>query len=204
MSRLPHALLAALACGCWLGLSMPAQAEKVYIYRDAQGEVYFTDHPVAPKNYRLQGVRHYGRPPAWKSCLGLSNKTLKQRAERYTPMIKQVAAQSGVPWKLVRAVIAVESCFDPKAVSVVGAQGLMQLMPDTARRFGVTHPFDPLANLEAGTRYLAGLIRRYQGNLRLALAAYNAGPAAVKRYDGIPPYPETQNFVTRVMLGYVS
>lgn len=197
-----RALLAAL-CFTWVAAT-PVHADKVYVYRDAQGQMWFTDRPVAPKPYRLETVKYYGRPPAWRSCLGLTNADLARRAQRYAPLIERIAAQHEVAAQLVRAVISVESCFDPHAVSAVGARGLMQLMPDTAKHYGIVDLFNPEANLQAGVRYLAGLIKRYDGDLRLALAAYNAGPGAVRKYGGVPPYPETRDFVRRVLAGYRS
>lgn len=197
-----QALLAALCLA--ILPAIPAHADKVYVYRDAQGKMWFTDHPVAPEPYRLEAVKYYGRPPAWRSCMGLNNDDLAKRAQRYAPLIERVASQHGVASQLVRAVISVESCFDPNAVSSVGARGLMQLMPSTAKHFGIVNLFNPADNLQAGVRYLAGLIKRYHGNLQLALAAYNAGPGAVQKYGGIPPYPETRKFVRRVLAGYRS
>lgn len=198
LSALPLAL-------CLIGVAAPpAHADKVYVYRDAQGQMWFTDHPVAPKPYHLETVKYYGRPPAWRSCMGLNDNDLAKRAQHYMPMIERIANRHGVAARLVRSVISVESCFDPHAVSSVGARGLMQLMPSTAKHFGIVDLFNPKANLEAGVRYLAQLLKRYDGNLRLALAAYNAGPGAVHKYGGVPPYPETKNFVRRVLAGYRS
>ena len=102
---------------------------------------------------------------------------------------------------LIAAVIKAESNFNPHAVSPAGAQGLMQLMPGTARSLGVTNSFDPVQNINAGTHYLAKQFAEFDDNVRLALAAYNAGPKAVKQYGGMPPYRETREFVNRV-LGY--
>mgnify|MGYP002621282735 CR=1 FL=1 len=106
----------------------------------------------------------------------------------------------GVEEAIVRAIMHAESAFNPNALSRAGAQGLMQLMPDTARRFGVTDPFDPKQNIEGGVSYLAWLLRRYNGNLTLAAAGYNAGEGAVDRYGGVPPYSETQRYVQRVAI----
>jgi len=118
----------------------------------------------------------------------------------FDALIAQAARSFDVDPALVKAVVAAESNFDARAVSRVGAQGLMQLMPETAQRMGVTAPFEPSQNLRGGVRYLSEMLDRY-GDLRRALAAYNAGPTAVDRYRGIPPYPETRAYVSRV-LGY--
>ena len=115
----------------------------------------------------------------------------------YGELIDKVAAEQGVPVKLVRAVIQVESAYEPRARSRKGAMGLMQLMPETARQYGVSNPYDPLSNIEAGIKHLKSLTERLP--LALALAAYNAGEAAVARFRGVPPYPETQAYVGRIL-----
>ncbi len=118
----------------------------------------------------------------------------------YVAMIDQAAARHGVEAKLVRAVIQVESAYRAYAKSRKGAVGLMQLMPDTARRFAVVNPYDPAANIDGGTRYLKWLLERFgSGDYTLALAAYNAGEAAVDRFGGVPPYAETRNYVQAVL-----
>jgi soluble lytic murein transglycosylase-like protein len=120
-----------------------------------------------------------------------------QPAVPYGELIDKVAAEQGVPVKLVRAVIQVESAYESRARSRKGAMGLMQLMPETARQYGVSNPYDPLANIEAGIKHLKSLTERLP--LALALAAYNAGEAAVARFRGVPPYPETQAYVGRIL-----
>jgi soluble lytic murein transglycosylase-like protein len=116
----------------------------------------------------------------------------------YAALIDEAAARQGVDPRLVRAVIRVESAYRAEARSRKGAIGLMQLMPDTARRYAVANPYDPGANIEAGVKHLKMLLGRFDG-LALALAAYNAGEAAVERFRGVPPYPETQNYVRQVL-----
>ena len=114
-------------------------------------------------------------------------------------LIAKHATQNGLPPGLVRAVIRQESDGNPRDVSHAGARGLMQLMPEEIQQLGVTDPFDPEQNIAAGTRLLAGLMKQYKGDTPLALAAYNAGSGAVKKYNGIPPYAETQQYVKRIM-----
>jgi soluble lytic murein transglycosylase-like protein len=123
---------------------------------------------------------------------------------RFKTFVERAAQGARVDPALVRAVIANESGFDPRATSSAGAQGLMQLMPATAAAYGVANPFDPAQNVAGGTSYLRDLLARFGGDLRLAVAAYNAGPRAVERYGGIPPFPETRAYVERVMAAYRS
>lgn len=120
------------------------------------------------------------------------------RGAQFESLIAQHAEANELDPVLVRAVIEAESAFNPRAVSHVGAMGLMQLMPGTARELGVTDPFDPNDNIRGGTKYLRTLLNRFDGKVELALAAYNAGPGAVERYDGVPPYRETRNYVAKL------
>jgi len=118
---------------------------------------------------------------------------------RYDSLIKAVAAEHGVDPALVKAMVQAESAFDPSAESRAGAQGLMQVLPETASRFAVEDLFDPGQNLEAGVLYLKHLIDLFDGNVTMAVAAYNAGPNRVRRYRGVPPYAETQSYLGKVM-----
>jgi soluble lytic murein transglycosylase-like protein len=119
-------------------------------------------------------------------------------AVRYANLIHTAAQKHGVDAKLIAGVIGAESNFDPKAVSRKRALGLMQLLPETAARYAVGNIFDPAQNIDAGTHYLKDLLARYSGNLRFALAAYNAGPETVDRYRGVPPFRETQTYVRTI------
>ncbi len=150
----------------------------------------------------MRGVRTI----AYVRCMGLNAEAVAKRAERYDRLILSYAIKHGISASLIKAVVAKESCFKPTAISHAGAMGLMQLMPDTARWLQVQDPLNPQQNLAAGIRYLADLRKRFGSN-ELALAAYNAGPGNVRRFNGIPPFAETQTYVKRVMhyyRGYVA
>lgn len=118
-------------------------------------------------------------------------------------MVTNISKRHGVDDKLVKALIKQESGFKVDAKSRVGALGLMQLMPATARGLGVNNPLNPVENVDGGVRYLKSMLEKYNGNVVLALAAYNAGPGAVDKYDGVPPYPETQNYVKTILRDYL-
>lgn len=122
--------------------------------------------------------------------------------ENLEALIGQESREQGVDANLLKAIIRHESGFNPKAVSPVGAQGLMQLMPGTAAGLGVKNSFDPAQNIEGGAKYMKSLLQRYHQSVPTALAAYNAGPGAVDRFDGVPPYPETTRYVRNVMQSY--
>ncbi|MCL6611505.1 MAG: lytic transglycosylase domain-containing protein [Peptococcaceae bacterium] len=151
--------------------------------------------PAAPAAKIAKGVNS---PREVKPGAGAVRKDGSGQGPHLEAMVDRVAAKYGLDPALLRAVVEVESDFNPLAVSGAGAMGLMQLMPDTARSLGVKNPFDPMENLEGGARYLKSMIGRFNGNLRLALAAYNAGPGAVEKYGGVPPYGETLSYLRKI------
>lgn len=161
----------------------------IYMYIDSNGIVHFTNTPTS-SDYKL-----YMKEKTQRIQQGISTK-------KYDDIIKKAQKRYGVEFSLIKAVIQVESGFNPKAVSKRGAKGLMQIMPDNYKNLFVKDPFDPSQNIMGGTLYLQRLLKRYKYKLPLALAAYNAGPQAVDKYKRIPPYEETQNFVRKVMKTY--
>lgn len=133
----------------------------------------------------------------------LSETEKKYTKEEISDIISEISSKHGVNEKLVRALIKQESGFNPTIVSKAGAVGLMQLMPATAESLGVSNSKDPVQNVDGGVRYLKSLMKKYNGNLILSLAAYNAGPGAVDKYKGVPPYKETQNYVKNILANYL-
>lgn len=122
-----------------------------------------------------------------------------QSPAEFDPIIKEASAKYGVPENIIRGIIKAESDFDPRSHSSAGAMGVMQLMPDTAKEMGVTDPWDIRQNIMGGTGYYAKMLKMFNGDHQMALAAFNAGPGNVKKYGGIPPFKETQNYVPKVM-----
>lgn len=151
---------------------------------------------------KIQGAISERQQPALAG--GAVNGHLRQAIEpsNFDHLIQDAARRHGVDEDLVRAVIKVESNFNPDAVSYAGAKGLMQLMDATAADLGVSNSFDVAQNIEGGVSYLAQQLRRFNGDTRLALAAYNAGPGSVQRYQGVPPFEETQRYIQRVFTYY--
>ncbi len=176
----------------WLGAGCPgsAFAGSLYRYVDDRGVIHYTNVSY-DRRYKVV------RPPS-----GFGWSAVKRGdGRRFDGLILEAAADAGVPPAIVKAVIHAESAFDTSAVSRAGAMGLMQLMPATARELGVSDPFRAEQNVQGGARYLRTLHDRY-GSWTHTLAAYNAGPTAVDRYQGVPPYAETQQYVRRVLTYY--
>jgi soluble lytic murein transglycosylase-like protein len=165
---------------------LPAWAD-IYVHKDAQGVLHFTNVPNH-SGYRTV-IREWGN----------GSRSMSLAPGRIEEIIRSASERYGVDPHLVRAVIKAESDFNTRARSPKGAQGLMQLMPETARLHNVGNVYDPDENIDGGVRHLRLLLDRYQGDLRLALAGYNAGIQAVEKYGGIPPYQETREYVRRVL-----
>ena len=179
-----------------MALSCPAVANaQIYVWRDAAGNVVLSDKKKDP------AAKTYSVAPTANASFR-TTMPLSKRAAQYESLIEEHSTANAVSADLVRAVIQAESAFNPRALSPKGAMGLMQLMPDTAAEFGVDDPYNPAQNVGAGVKYLKQLLDRYDGRVELALAAYNAGPGAVKKYGGkVPPYRETQAYVAKISGG---
>ena len=186
---LPLAFLASLT-GIGATLSTPARAD-IYVYRDHAGVGHSTDTPTRPR-YKIHPLFKSRRRSTAK------DKYFKDSAA-FDRLIVRACRRYNVEFALVKAVIKAESAFNPRALSSAGARGLMQLMPVTATRHGVTDIYSPRDNIEGGVRHLRYLLDHFHGNISLVLAAYNAGVGAVTEYKGIPPYVETQEYVQRVL-----
>jgi soluble lytic murein transglycosylase-like protein len=189
-------LLAGLVL-CTLGA--PAFAD-IYMFKDEKGVVHFTNIPNGDKRFRM--VRKEDNTSDYARAAGMPQYVMPtaELIRRYSPLIDAASKNHGVEVALVHAVITAESGYNPSAVSRAGARGIMQLMPDTARRFGVQNIMDPTDNIQGGVKYLRELLILFNGNKELALAAYNAGENAVIRAGNrIPAYPETVSYVPKVL-----
>ena len=163
----------------------------VYVFKDKEGVLTFTNVPTHPGYRRVLRENNPPAGPFYSSTL-------------FNDIIQSAATRYSMDADLVRAVIKVESDFNSNARSNKGAMGLMQLMPETARLHNVLNAFDPNANIEGGVRHLRLLLGRYQGDIELSLAAYNAGMNAVEKHGGVPPFAETREYVRRVLRAYDS
>ena len=213
-------LLIGLAATLWCACAYPIQAaEIISAYLDAEGRVVFVNESAEPRTSSpapKTSITSAGRKVVASTASAPTLGTVEPVAgdpptdasttdgsgvagpSDLDPLIEQAAAQHQIDADLIRAIIQVESNFDPYAISPAGARGLMQLIPATARRFGVANPFDPRANLDGGIRYLKYLLGMYGGDLQLSLAAYNAGENTVARSRGVPRIRETQNYIRKI------
>ena len=162
----------------------PAVAD-IYLYVDSEGVLHFTNTPTSDR-YKVYMQEPIHRP----QVLFVAS---------YDDVISEAARRNGLSTSLLKALIHVESYFNPRAVSKKGAMGLMQIMPENLSLLNIEDPFDPWENIMGGAAYLKAMLERFSGQLPLALAAYNAGPGAVEKYNDIPPYPETRRYVRKVM-----
>ncbi len=180
---------------------MPAQiSATTYRFTDKDGTVWFTDKKLTQnKHADYTPLNRSAKSRVSVSCMPPGHKALEQRIAKYDPIINLYASRYGVHSGLIHAIISTESCYDADAVSAVGAQGLMQLMPGTAGDLGVSDVFDARQNIRGGTEYFSKLYKEFHYNHEHALAAYNAGPASVRKYKGIPPYRETREYVNKVL-----
>jgi soluble lytic murein transglycosylase-like protein len=183
-------------------LSRPALAD-IYSFKDENGVVHFSNMPD-DKRYKLVR-REAGSAPAPAAAMPVATAAslympAEESIRRFSPIIDTASRLHGVDAALIHAVISAESGYNPSALSKAGAMGLMQLMPQTAKRYGVTNIMDPVQNITGGVRYLRDLLSMFNGNLELAIAAYNAGENAVIKYGNkIPPYAETVQYVPKVL-----
>jgi len=173
------------------------RGDTIYKYRNKLGVLSFSDQkPRGNLNFEVMRFDCF----ACQAQPGVNWQTTPLNLQSYRDQTRSLSRVTGIDEALIRAVIHAESAFNAKAISSKGATGLMQLMPATAAELGVENRLDPAENIAGGSRYLEQLLALYQGDEQLATAAYNAGPGAVSRYAGIPPYTETQNYVSRVQI----
>jgi soluble lytic murein transglycosylase-like protein len=192
MRALHLVLMLAVAGGCLTVAAPVAAGTGLYRFVDERGVVHFTNAPSDRRYSRIRALPPLATRPGTRYAAPVHT---------YDQLIRRASQRHGVPAAMVKAVIHAESAFDPRAVSPKGAMGLMQLMPETAQLMGVAQPFHARQNVHGGTRYLRRLHDRY-GSWTHTLAAYNAGPSAVDQYRGVPPFPETRQYVKRVLSYY--
>jgi hypothetical protein len=199
----PVVIVILIVLGGWSTRPDMARAE-IYEHTDANGVTHYTNAPSGGRGKRWKRIDFGGRTArVYKTPSHLRDRS-PDRYVRYDSYLQEAARLYQLPLAFLRAVVHIESDFDPNVVSVDGAMGLMQLMPFTAQRMGVINPYDPRQNIMGGARFLRILANQWQGDLVLTVASYNAGAGAVERYKGVPPYTETRRYVNRVIDRYYS
>ena len=181
-----------VSLAAFLALAVPSLASaQIYSWKDADGNLVLSNTPKAGavKTFAVENSA---------PTIRTTRRAVSRRSAQFEPLIREHAAANGVSADLVRAIIQAESAFNPRALSHKGAMGLMQLMPATAAQFRVRDAYDPEQNIRAGVAYLKSLLTKYSNKVELALAAYNAGPGAVKKYGAVPPYRETRDYIARI------
>lgn len=192
LNKLYYLIRIVLLVIIWLVMPTADLSADIYSYMDEDGVLHFTNAPSSSK------YRYAGPEISQYASINLSGKKIN----RYDHIIRDASDAYGIRFELVKAMIQAESNFDPNAISKAGAIGLMQIMPANLEEFNLSDPFDPRENVMAGTRYVKHLMKRFDSDLSLTLAAYNAGPGAVIKHQSIPPYPETENYVKKVLTYY--
>lgn len=200
-------LLYILGTASIMPLATTTHAGQIYMYKDSNGSTLLTNRKSADRSLTKVKVTYYPDSNIhsyrnWGNSEASVLPSYSRNKNAFDHIIQQAAQQHGVSEGLIKAVMHTESGFNVNARSPVGAQGLMQLMPATARRFNVSNAYDPQENIMAGAKYLAWLLKRFNGNTSLALAGYNAGEGNVAKYGGVPPFRETQDYIRRVTSRY--
>jgi len=193
--------------GFFWAVLLPGRAwADIYTYTDAKGVVHFTNMRKRGRHWKVLYRTGPGKAATVRGCKRCDRIPARDssaaRFTRYDPIINAASGLYRIPKALVRAVIYVESNFDPRVVSSAGAKGLMQLMPHTAKDMGVANVFDPRQNIFGGVRFLRVLANRFNGDLVLTIAGYHAGAGAIRKYHGVPPYLTTQKYVRAVLGRY--
>ena len=198
MGKTPAIIL--FLCALFCLLHADRVLADIYKYTDAKGVVHYTNiKPASRRDYKTFTFPCYASDP---TCHDVDWEQVPLNTSKFRDEIRIAASRYSIDESLIRAIIHAESAYQPDALSPKGAQGLMQLMPAMQEELQIQNPYHPESNIEGGTYHLSRILKQFDGNVELAAAAYNAGAGAVKRYDGVPPYTETREYVKRVQILY--